>query len=39
MGSGNGLLSLETATTLHVVNGKRHVVDGPFADSKEVLGG
>ena len=39
MGSGNGLLSLETATPLHVVNGKRHVVDGPFADSKEVLGG
>ena len=33
------MLSLETATPLHVVNGKRHVVDGPFADSKEVLGG
>ena len=39
MVSGNGLLLPETATPLHVVNGKRHIVDGPFADSKEVLGG
>ncbi|HVY89786.1 MAG TPA: YciI family protein [Hyphomonadaceae bacterium] len=28
-----------TATTVHVANGKTHVQDGPFADSKERLGG
>ena len=39
MVSGNGLLPPETATTLRVENGTRHVVDGPFADSKEMLGG
>jgi hypothetical protein len=36
---GNGLQPPETATTLRVVNGTRHVVDGPFADTKEALGG
>jgi hypothetical protein len=39
MVSGNGLLPPDTATTVRVSNGTRHVVDGPFADTKEMLGG
>ncbi len=39
MVSGNGLQPPEVTTTLRVANGKRHVVDGPFADTKEQLGG
>jgi RNA polymerase sigma-70 factor (ECF subfamily) len=39
MVSGNGLQRPDVATTLRVENGTRHVVDGPFADSKEMLGG
>ena len=39
MVSGNGLLPPDTATTLRVMNGTRQVVDGPFADNKEILGG
>jgi hypothetical protein len=39
MVSGNGLLPPDTATTLRVTNGTRQVVDGPFADNKEILGG
>lgn len=39
MVSGNGLQTHEMTTTLRVENGKRHVVDGPFADTKEMLGG
>lgn len=39
MVSGNGLQSPETSTTLRVENGKRHIVDGPFADTKEMLAG
>jgi hypothetical protein len=39
MVSGNGLLPPDTATTLRVKNGTRQVVDGPFADNKEMLGG
>lgn len=39
MVSGNGLLPPETATTLRVENGERRVVDGPFAETKETLGG
>jgi hypothetical protein len=39
MVSGNGLLPPDVATTLRVENGTRHVVDGPFADNKEMLGG
>lgn len=39
MVSGNGLQPPETSTTLRVHNGTRHVADGPFADSKEMLGG
>lgn len=36
---GDGLQLPETATTLRLQNGKRHVQDGPFADAKEQLGG
>lgn len=36
---GNVLAGKETATTLRVRSGKRQVQDGPFADSKEALGG
>lgn len=39
MVSGNGLLPPEVATTLRIENGTRQVVDGPFADTKEMLGG
>ena len=39
MVSGNGLQPPEVATTLRVENGTRHVVDGPFADTKEMLAG
>lgn len=39
MVSGNGLQPPEVTTTLRVENGARHVVDGPFADTKEMLGG
>ena len=36
---GNVLRPPETATTLRVENGTQHVVDGPFADTKEQLAG
>lgn len=39
MVSGNGLQPPEAGTTLRVEDGRRHVVDGPFADTKERLGG
>jgi hypothetical protein len=39
MVSGNGLQPPNVATTLRVENGTRLVVDGPFADNKEMLGG
>lgn len=39
MTGGNVLRPPETATTLRVENGMRHVVDGPFADTKEQLAG
>ena len=39
MVSGNGLMPPTTATTLRVANGARQVEDGPFADTKEQLGG
>jgi hypothetical protein len=39
MVSGNGLQPPAASTTLRVENGRRHVVDGPFADTKEILGG
>lgn len=34
-----GLLPASTATTVRTVNGKTQVLDGPYADSKEQLGG
>jgi hypothetical protein len=37
--SGAGLQGAATATTVKVEGGKRHVQDGPFADTKEQLGG
>ena len=36
---GDGLQGPHTATTLRVRDGKRTVEDGPFADTKEQLGG
>jgi hypothetical protein len=36
---GAGLEPPETATTVRIGNGKRLVQDGPFADTKEQLGG
>lgn len=37
--NGDGLMPPETATTVRIRDGKRIVQDGPFADSKEALGG
>jgi hypothetical protein len=37
--NGHGLQSRSTATTLRLKDGKRQVQDGPFADTKEQLGG
>ena len=37
--SGNGLQPASSATTVRVANGKTQVLDGPYADSKEQLGG
>ena len=34
-----GLKSVQTATTLRLRKGKLSVTDGPFAETKEVLGG
>jgi hypothetical protein len=36
---GDGLLGPETATTVRIRDGKRQIQDGPFADTKEQLGG
>ncbi len=36
---GNALQAPYTATTVRIRDGKRQVVDGPFADTKELLGG
>jgi hypothetical protein len=36
---GDGLQGPMLATTVRVVDGKRHVQDGPFADTREQLGG
>ena len=35
----NRLQGSSTAATVRVVNGKSHVLDGPYVDSKEQLGG
>lgn len=37
--AGAGLHGAETATTLRMQDGKRLVQDGPYADTKEELGG
>ena len=37
--SGAGLQPADTATTLRFDDGKRRVQDGPYADTKEQLGG
>jgi len=37
--AGHGLQGRDTATTLRVRDGVRQVQDGPFADTKEQLGG
>lgn len=39
MVGGSGLLPPRTATTVRLRDGSRHVQDGPFADTKEQLGG
>ncbi|MBX9627040.1 MAG: YciI family protein [Gemmataceae bacterium] len=39
MVGGAGLLPPHAGTTLRVRDGRRHVQDGPFADTKEQLGG
>ena len=39
MVAGAGLQPPATATTLRTRNGKRQVQDGPYADTKEQLGG
>ncbi len=36
---GNALDSISTATTVRVRNGKTQTTDGPFAETKEQLGG
>lgn len=36
---GAGLLPPAAATTVRLRGGQRHVQDGPFADTKELLGG
>src|SRR5262245_36373178 len=36
---GAGLESVQTATTVSVRGGKRHVQDGPYAETKEFLAG
>ncbi len=37
--SGDGLQDVNTATTISVRNGKTETIDGPFAETKEQLGG
>jgi hypothetical protein len=39
MQGGEALDAIETATTVRVRNGELATVDGPFAETKEVLGG
>ena len=39
MTSGHGLQAPASSTTVRVRDGKRQVQDGPFADTKEQLGG
>jgi len=37
--AGNALESVDTATTVTMENGKVETTDGPFAETKETLGG
>jgi hypothetical protein len=37
--AGDRLQGIDTATTVRVRNGQRTTTDGPFAETKEVLGG
>ena len=37
--SGDGLQDVNTATTLSIREGKTETIDGPFAETKEQLGG
>lgn len=39
MVSGAGLEATHASTTVRLRDGKRHVQDGPYADTKEQLGG
>ena len=39
MVGGDALQAIDTATTVRVDGGKRTTTDGPFAETKEVLGG
>jgi hypothetical protein len=39
MVSGDALQGAETATTVRVRNGQRTTTDGPYTETKEVLGG
>ena len=39
MQGGDALEAVDAATTVRVRNGKRATTDGPFAETKEVLGG
>ncbi len=36
---GEGLQPPHTATTVRIKDGKRHIQDGPFADTRELVGG
>ena len=37
--TGNRLRGISSAASVRVVDGRTHVVDGPYAESKEQLGG
>ncbi|MCI2398800.1 YciI family protein [Aliiroseovarius subalbicans] len=39
MGGGEALMPVETATSVRVRGGKTETMDGPFAETKEQLGG
>jgi hypothetical protein len=39
LAASNGLQPSATATTVRIANGKTRVLDGPYADTKEQLGG
>jgi hypothetical protein len=39
LAGGEGLETVSTATTVRVRDGKRTIIDGPFAETKEALGG